>query len=92
MKKIKFEDLVFNAHPNGLGTQAKLYFDNGYCVSVIFGDIYYSNGFDTYELAVLKDDKLHYDNPVADGDVRGYLTKDELVKLINKVARFKKVL
>lgn len=92
MKKIKFEDLEFKSHPNGIGTRAVIDFENGYGVSVVFGDMYYSDGMDTYELAVTKGGHLDYDNPVADGDVRGYLEKDELVKLINKVARFKKAL
>lgn len=67
-----------------------MYFDNGYGVSVLFGNYFYSNGIDTYELAVLKDDDLDYDNPVANGDVRGYLKKNKLMKLINQVKNFRK--
>ncbi len=89
-KTIKFEDLVFKSHPLGFGEQAVLNFANGYGVSVVFGNIFYSNGIDTYELAVLKNDKLDYDNPVADGDVRGHLKKDELMDLINQVKNYKK--
>lgn len=96
MKKIKFSDLQF--HPRfGDGVismmrgeeQATMDFDNGFGVSVVFGEIFYSNGVDTYELAVMKDGELHYDNPVANGDVCGYLKKTELMKLINEVANFK---
>jgi len=90
MKKVKFEDLKFEPHEVGLGEHAKLDFDNGYGVSVVFGELFHSNGVDTYELAVLKDGHLDYDNPVADGDVRGYLEKDELMELINQVKEFKK--
>jgi hypothetical protein len=85
MNKIKFKDLVFEPHHSGLGIQAVMEFDNGYGVSVVFGDLFYSNGVDTYELAVLKDDAIDYENPVADGDVRGYLNKKKLMELINQV-------
>lgn len=50
-----FKNLVFESHGSGFGQQAILEFDNGYGVSVLFGDKFYSNGIDTYELAVLKD-------------------------------------
>lgn len=85
MKKIKFEDLKFKQHPGGFGTQALMNFDNGFGVSVVFGSLFYSDGIDTYELGVLKDGHLHYDNPVADGDVVGYLEKEKLMELINQV-------
>jgi len=96
MKKlIKFKDLKFKPHPlakegiMGHGSkQAIMNFKNGYGVSVIIGNLFYSNGVDTYELAVLKNGGLDYDNPVANGDVRGYLKKDELMRLINKVKNF----
>lgn len=89
MQKVKFEDLEFKPHRLGFGQHAKMSFKNGYGVSVVFGDKFYSNGVDTYELAVLKNGTLDYDNPVANGDVVGYLHKTELVKLINKVKSFK---
>jgi hypothetical protein len=38
-----------------------------------------------YELAVLKDDELHYDNPVAGGDVRGYLTEKDVNSLLIQI-------
>lgn len=38
------------------------------------------------ELAVLKDGKLHYENPVADGDVRGWLTFEQVAILSAEVA------
>jgi uncharacterized phage protein (TIGR01671 family) len=89
MREIKFEDLKFKNHSYSLsGKQARLDFENGYGVSVLFGDVFYSNGIDTFELGVMKDGHIHYDNPVANGDVRGYLKKDKLMKLINQVANF----
>lgn len=35
--------------------QAIMEFENGYGVSVLFGEAFYSNGIDTYEVAILKD-------------------------------------
>jgi len=90
MKQLKFKDLKFKPHPTGMGgEQAIMNFKNGYGVSVVIGNLFYSNGIDTYELAVLKNKSIDYDNPVADGDVRGYLKKNELMELINKVKNFK---
>jgi hypothetical protein len=50
----------------------------------------YSYGYEEelYELAVLKDGELHYDNPVAKGDVRGYLTEAGVEELGSAVERF----
>jgi hypothetical protein len=40
-----------------------------------------------YELAVLKDDELHYNNPIADGDVRGFLTEDAVSDLLIQIQK-----
>lgn len=71
MSKIKnFKDLVFIPHPiageaqklplylakeYAEAKQAKMNFENGYGISVIFGSMFYSNGIDTYEVGILKD-------------------------------------
>ena len=83
-----FDDLVFKPHPVGIGTQAYETFDNGYGVSVICGDLFYSNGVDTYELAVLKDGKICYDTPITD-DVIGYLSEDEVTEVMKRVQRLR---
>lgn len=88
MKEIKFEDLKFKEHEAMSGQHAVIEFENGFGASVVFGEMFYSNGIDNYELGVLKDGNLHYDNEVANGDVVGYLKKKELMKLINKIANF----
>ena len=55
-------------------------FASGWGVSIIdFG------GRDL-ELAVLKDGRLHYANPVAQGDTRGWLTEKEVRELTSEVA------
>ena len=62
------------------GPQMQTHFANGWGVSIIdFG------GRDL-ELAVLKDGRLHYANPVAQGDTRGWLTEKEVRELTSEVA------
>ena len=70
-------------------------FKNGYKASVIkfaLGILGGSYGWenDLWELAVIKDGKVHYDNPVAKGDVRGYLTDHEVNELLRQIEKFKK--
>ena len=72
-------------------------FDNGYQASVVkfyndlgfFGSSYGAE-YDLWELAVLKDGKVHYDNSVANGDVRGNLTDNEVNDLLREIEKFKK--
>ena len=92
-----FNDLEFEDKFSmfGVGERAFLKFDNGYGVSVLFGEDFYSDvEEETYELAVLHKDKegnwdLHYDNVVADGDVVGYITEEEVTNLMKQVQEFK---
>lgn len=84
-----FKDLEFKPkqiHPDfkEKAAQAKMEFDNGYGVSVLLGSMYYSNGIDTYELAVLADGKICYDTPITE-DVLGYLTNEEVTEAMMKV-------
>jgi len=90
MKKIfNFFHLEWEAHPYG-GEKAKHYFANGYGISVITGSQYYSNGvhaYNGYELAILnKDGELIY-GELTQGDVLGYLTKDEVTEVGRQVAK-----
>jgi len=80
----EFGDLKFNAHPNIVGKQALMKFENGYSVSVLYGSMFYSNGVDTYELAVLKDGRIDYSTPITD-DVLGYITEDEVTDAMKKI-------
>lgn len=94
-----FKDLGFGRHPNagvvdpiGGGffyNRASMKFDNGWGVSVITGG--YGDEEKPYELAVLLNGSLHYDNPVAEGDVRGYLTEEDVTELMKQVQEFEKV-
>lgn len=59
-------------------------FDNGYGVSVVFGEQWYSNGIDTYELAVLHNGSLIYDTHIT-GDVMGYISKEKVTEVMKQV-------
>lgn len=84
-----FEDLKFNAHQTGYGTRAYIDFENGYGVSVVFGRRWYSNGVDTYELAVMKNGGLCYSTPITD-DVLAYLTEEKVTKAMIEVQKYKR--
>mgnify|MGYP000043965239 CR=1 FL=1 len=61
---------------------SKTYFANGWGVSII--EFAFSRGT---ELAVIgPDGEMHYDNPVAQGDTRGWLTDEEVRELTSEVA------
>ena len=66
------------------GEQAKMFFDNGYGVSVVTG----SAAYDAYEVAVIKGDEenftLCYDTPVTD-DVVPCSDEDEVSKIMKQV-------
>ena len=64
--------------------QAKETFENNYGVSVIFGNCFYSNGKDTYEVAVLYDGNITYNTEITD-DVLGYLSEEEVSEIMIKV-------
>ena len=59
-------------------------FPNGYGVSVVFGTPFYSNGIDTYEVAILYNDHITYSTNITD-DVIGYVTEDEVSKIMEQV-------
>jgi len=103
MKSIKtFKDLKFEMHPTFTyatprGTKsiypeakrAVMEFENGYGVSVILGELFYSNGVDTYEVAILKNGKICYDTYITN-DVLGYQNKGEVTEIMRKVQGFNK--
>ena len=80
-----FKDLIFEVHPNFPNSkQARIDFENRYGVSVIIGKGLYSNGINTYELAIIYDNKICYDTPITN-DVMGYLTEDEISNIMKQV-------
>ena len=88
-----FNDLQFKAHPASneqfdMGVIAREQFDNGWGVSVVRGPYTYGGDKDLYELAVWKDGTIHYDNPVAKGDVVGYLREEDVTDAMHVVQKF----
>lgn len=85
-----FKDLVFKpSEPILNGVQARIYFDNGYGASVIKNKFSLGGSAGFYELGVTKDDQLHYNNPVANGDVVGWLKEEEVSKLLIEIQNLK---
>lgn len=84
-----FKDLEFEimTDPFMSGKKSRIYFDNGYGASIVSHTFSYGGKSGLYELAVLKDDEIHYDNPVADGDVRGFLTENAVTELLLQIQK-----
>ena len=90
--KIENKDWKFTRESHDCDSKGIHYFfkfNNGYGASVIKTHFSYGVEEDLWELAVLKDGHLHYDNPVAQGDVRGYLTDKEVNELLREIESFK---
>lgn len=82
-----FKDLEFKPHPMGKGIQARMDFDSGFGVSVVSTPFSYGGADGMYELAVFKDGEIHYDTLVANGDVQGYLTEDNVSELMIQIQK-----
>jgi hypothetical protein len=68
---------------------SRIQFDNGYGVCVVKTPYSYGGDRGLYELAVLDSDgELHYDNPVANGDVVGYLRKEDVTDAMLVIQKF----
>jgi hypothetical protein len=85
----KFKDLEFEIMTDEFmsGKKSRIHFDNGYGASVVSHTFSYGGKSGLYELAVLKDGDIHYDNPVAGGDVRGYLTEQAVTELLIQIQK-----
>ena len=68
------------------GEQVIFEFENGYGASVLTGRIAYGGSNGLFEIAVTKNGYLCYDTPITN-DVIGYLTIDELLKLLDDIER-----
>jgi len=84
-----FKDLQFESMSDTFynGVKTRIYFENGFGASIVKHDYSYGGKEGLYELAVLFDDEIHYDNPVAMGDVRGYLNEDEVSELLIQIQK-----
>jgi len=99
MRYKTFEDLEFQERPIRYDyehpkQQAVMFFKNGYGVSVLLGEDFYSNGINTYEVAVIKGNAdewyLCYDTPITD-DVLGYQTKEQVTEIVRKVQELSEI-
>jgi hypothetical protein len=85
----RFEDLEFRMVPSkDGGIHATMDFDNGFGVSVVQSPYSYGGNRGLYELAVFKDGDIHYDNPVAKGDVVGYLRPEDVSDAMLVIQKF----
>ena len=100
MEKLKtFDDLVFEDWNKSNYTflkerfeghkQAFINFFNGYGASVIFGSTFYSNGINTYEIAILHDGNVCYDSGITN-DFIGYQSKTEITEILEKIQKLPK--
>jgi hypothetical protein len=83
-KDLEFEEMV---SPLMSGKKSRIHFENGFGASVVSHTFSYGGREGLYELAVLFEDDLHYDNPVAQGDVRGHLTEEEVTELLIEIQK-----
>lgn len=68
------------------GFQVKVHFPNGYGVSIVNHEYAYCDE-NTYELAVLKNDKLYYKTPIT-YDVLGHQTKEQITKIMEELQSY----
>lgn len=78
-KDLIFEEQEFYPHAN----QAVMWFPNGYGVSVLCGDAVYSNGVETYEIAIMTDNNIE--------EIFGYRTEEEISEIMREVQEREKI-
>lgn len=88
IKMKKFKDIAFEIISDDFmkGKIGRIRFENGWGASVVSHTYSYGGPMGLYELAVLDSEgELHYENPIAQGDVRGHLTEDEVSDLLIEI-------
>lgn len=93
------KDLVFKQHgmtkdafllPSSIREEymnakhAKMQFGNGYGTSALKGTLFYSNGIDAYEVAVLDNNGICYNTSMTN-DVTGYVDADEVSNIMKQI-------
>lgn len=84
-----FDDLQFKTTEFSKGIISRIDFENGWGASVVSSQGSYGGKEGLYEIAVLKNGDLHYDNEVANGDVIGYLNSDQVTEILEKIQKLK---
>jgi len=91
-----FKDIEFKPHPVGDGVHGKIFFPNGYGLSVVrfkIGDRYssYTNNGDEWEVGIIKGTskkwELCYDTDITN-DVLGHQTEEDINNIIKHIIRF----
>lgn len=84
-----FNDLEFEILTDEFmqGKVSRIHFENGYGASVVSHTFSYGGKSGLYELAVLKNGEINYDNHIADGDVRGFLTEGAVSDLLIQIQK-----
>jgi hypothetical protein len=88
-----FNDLVFEPHVAGMGgVMSRMFFGNGYGISVVRFMYSYGGSEGLYEVAVLKENEngwdLCYDTPITD-DVIGHLDEIEVSEIMEQIQALK---
>lgn len=67
-------------------TRASLMFPNGFGINVLFGEYFRSNGVDTYDCMVIKNNSASYVplEGTVDG-IAGYLNKESVTALMKRI-------
>jgi hypothetical protein len=84
-----FDDLEFQTREFPKGIISRIHFANGWGASVVSDEFSYGGKEGLFEVAVLKDGDIHYENEVAGGDVIGYLTSDQVTETLEKIQKLK---
>ena len=87
-----FKDLKFEPHPIGNGKQARMFFKNGYGISVVRFNRSYTSSDADWEIAVLfgnaEKSSLTYNTPITN-DVIGWLSDDGVTKVMEQIQALK---
>lgn len=68
------------------GVQWRITFPNGWSASVVRHRFSYGGDRGLWELAVVRNGELNYKHPVSEGDVRGFLSEEDVDKLLSELA------
>lgn len=86
MKTFKDLEFIELKDPFHNGIESRIQFNNGYGANIVRHEFSYGNKEGLYEVAVLDDEgHLHYDNPVAKGNVIGYLTEEKVTEILKQI-------
>ena len=83
-----FEEDLVEEHTSysGTGFVYKFFFDNGYGVSVIKHEYSYGNEEDLFEVAVLYNDRVVYDERIFRGNgLQGWMTNSDVLDILKDV-------